>query len=94
MASSGLFWGVIVWMIVWGAIGSVLIRRRYLAHDLDTSNAVFAGAMVGAATGPIGLVPLWLKTPVLDRRFTVLPAIFSILLIAIAFAVPIPTISA
>ncbi len=90
MASSGLFWGVIVWMIVWGVAGSVLIRRRYLAHDLDTSNAVFAGAMVGAATGPIGLVPLWLMTPVLDRRFTVLPAILSVLLIAIAFAVSHP----
>ncbi len=90
MVSPGIFWGVILWMIVWGAVGSVLIRRRYLAHDLDTSNTVFAGAMIGAATGPIGLVPLWLKTPELDRRFTVLPTILSMLVIAVAFAVSDP----
>jgi branched-chain amino acid transport system permease protein len=90
MESPGIFWAVVLWMIVWGAVGSVLIRRRYLAHDLDTSNTVFAGAMIGAATGPIGLIPLWLKTPELDRRFTVPPAIVSILVLAGAFALADP----
>jgi branched-chain amino acid transport system permease protein len=85
-----IFWGVIGWMILWGVAGSIAIRRRYLQHDLDTSNAAFAGAMVGAATGPVGLVPLWLNTPELTGRLIVLPAIVAVLLIAGAFAIADP----
>jgi branched-chain amino acid transport system permease protein len=90
VASFGLFWSVILWMVVWGVAGSLLIRHRYLQHDLDTSNAAFAGAMVGAAAGPVGLVPLWLKMPDLDRRFTILPAVVSVLWLAAAFALSDP----
>ena len=86
MDHPGAFWGVIAWMIVWGAVGSVAIRRRYLQHDLDTSNTTFVGAMLGAATGPVGLVPLWLRTPELTNRLIVLPAIGAVVLIAAAFA--------
>jgi len=88
--SPGIFWGVIGWMILWGAVGAIAIRRRYLAHDLDTSNAGFAGALVGAATGPIGLVPLWLKTPELGSRTIGLAALVSIGLIAGAFTLADP----
>ena len=42
--------------------------------------------MLGAATGPVGLVPLWLKTPELTNRLIVLPAIAAVVLIAVAFA--------
>ena len=86
MEHPGTFWGVIAWMIVWGVAGSVAIRRRYLQHDLDTSNTTFVGAMLGAATGPVGLVPLWLKTPELTNRLIVLPAIGAVVLVAAAFA--------
>jgi branched-chain amino acid transport system permease protein len=82
----GIFWGVIIWMIFWGVVGSFAIRRRYLQHDLDTSNATFVGAMVGAAIGPVGLIPLWLRTPVLTKRLIVLPCIAAVVLIAGAFA--------
>jgi branched-chain amino acid transport system permease protein len=88
--SPDIFWGVIGWMILWGVVGSIAIRRRYLQHDLDTSNAVFVGAMVGAATGPVGLVPLWLNTPELGNRLIVLPAIVAVLLVAGAFAIADP----
>ncbi len=86
METPNIFWGVIGWMIFWGVLGSVVTRRRYLHRDLDTTNANFTGAMLGAATGPIGLVPLWLRTPELTNRLIVLPAIGSVTLIAAAFA--------
>ncbi|MGI9334276.1 MAG: ABC transporter permease subunit, partial [Gammaproteobacteria bacterium] len=86
MQSPGIFWGVIGWMIVWGVVGSVYTRSRYLHRDLDTSNASFVGAMLGAASGPVGLVPLWLHTPELTHRWIVLPALGAVTLIALAFA--------
>jgi branched-chain amino acid transport system permease protein len=73
-------------MIFWGVAGSIAIRRRYLQHDLDTSNAAFVGAMLGAATGPVGLLPLWLRTPELTNRLIVLPGIAAVVLIAGAFS--------
>ncbi len=73
-------------MVVWAVVGSALIRWRYLHRDLDTSNTTFVGAMMGAATGPVGLVPLWLKTPELTNRLIVLPALGAVTLIAAAFA--------
>ena len=86
METPVIFWGVISWMIFWGVAGSALIRRRYLHRDLDTSNATFVGAMMGAATGPVGLAPLWLRTPYLTNRWIVAPALGAVTLIAIAFA--------
>jgi branched-chain amino acid transport system permease protein len=86
LASGGIFWGVILWMIFWGAVGGVAIRRRYLAHDLDTSNAAFAGSVVGAATGPIGLAALWLRTPELSGRLITGAILACVLLFAGAFA--------
>ena len=86
METPTIFWGVIGWMIFWGVAGSVVTRRRYLHRDLDTTNANFTGAMLGAATGPIGLIPLWLRTPELTNRLIVLPALGAVTLIAAAFA--------
>ncbi len=63
-----------------------MTRSRYLRRDLDTTNTVFVGAMTGAALGPVGLAPLWAGTPRLDGRWTVLPAILTVLLVAAAFA--------
>ncbi len=86
MEYSGIFWSVIAWMILWGAIGSVVTRRRYLARDLDTSNTVLFGAAVGAATGPVGLVLLWLRTPTITNALIVLPGLAVVVLFAAAFA--------
>ena len=86
MDHPGIFWGVIAWMIVWGIAGSLLIYRRYLAADLDTTNTTFVGAMLGAATGPVGLLPLWLRTPELTSRLIVFSGLAAVVLVAIAFA--------
>lgn len=91
METPGIFWGVIAWMIVWAVLGSIITRRSYLKRDLDTSNATFVGAMMGAAAGPLGLVPLWMRTPELTKLLIVLPAIGAVTVIAAAFAFADPS---
>jgi len=86
-----IFWTVIAWMIFWSLAGSIVTRRIYLNRDLDTSNATFVGAMMGAALGPFGLAPLWWKTPDLTSRYIVLPALGAVILIAAAFAFADPS---
>jgi len=81
-----IFWGVILWMVAWGVLGSILLRRRYFARDLDTTNANFVGAMAGAALGPVALGALWAKTPELTGRIIVAFALLAVVLIAGAFA--------
>jgi len=85
-----IFWGVLGWAIFWGVAGSFLTRHAYLRRDLDTSNASFTGAMLGASTGPLGLIFLWKNTPEIGKRLIVAPALASIgvLMIAFAFADP------
>ncbi|MFK7764522.1 MAG: branched-chain amino acid ABC transporter permease [Roseobacter sp.] len=86
METPAIFWGVILWMIAWGVIGGVILRRRYFARDLDTSNASFVGAMSGAALGPVGVGLLWARTPDLTGRVTTFFGILAVVLIAAAFA--------
>lgn len=81
-----IFWGVILWMIAWGVIGSVVLRHRYLARDLDTTNANFVGAMAGASLGPVGIAALWARTPALTGRIIVGFGLLAVVLIAGAFA--------
>lgn len=85
-----IFWGVFAWMIFWAVAGSVITRYAYLRRDLDTSNASFVGAMLGASTGPLGLVPLCMTTPEITTRLMVVPtlAAVSVLMIAFGFADP------
>jgi branched-chain amino acid transport system permease protein len=85
-----IFWGVFAWMIFWAVSGSIATRRSYLRKDLDTSNASFVGAMLGASTGPLGLVPLCMNTPTITTRMMVAPAFASVgvLMIAFGFADP------
>ena len=85
-----IFWGVFAWMIFWAVTGSIATRRSYLRRDLDTSNASFVGAMLGASTGPFGLVPLCMNTPTLTTRMMVMPSLasISVLMIAFGFADP------
>lgn len=91
MEFPNIFWGVIGWMIFWAVIGSAITRRIYLHKDLDTSNAGFAGAMLGAATGPLGLGLFWLKTPEITNRYLIWPALGAVVLIAGAFAFADPS---
>ncbi len=88
---SHIFWSVLGWMIFWGVIGSIWTRRVYLRRDLDTSGAGFVGAMVGASFGPVGLIPLWAKTPTVSRHLQIWPTLASVGLIAAAFAVADPS---
>jgi branched-chain amino acid transport system permease protein len=81
-----IFWGVIVWMIAWGILGSALLRRRYLARDLDTTNASFAGALAGAALGPVGVGALWTRTPRLGTPLLIGFCVLCVALICAAFA--------
>jgi branched-chain amino acid transport system permease protein len=85
-----IFWSVILWMIAWGVLGATLLRRRYLARDLDTSNVPFAGAMAGAALGPVGVGLMWLRTPQLSARLTTALALLAVVLIAAAFSLADP----
>ena len=85
-----IFWAVLGWAIFWGITGSILTRHAYLRRDLDTSNASFTGAMLGASTGPLGLIPLCRNTPVITKPLIVAPALASVgvLMIAFGFADP------
>jgi len=78
-------------MILWGVVGGLVTRRIYLHKDLDTSNSVFVGSMLGAATGPVGLAPLWIKTPEVNKHLMVWPAVGAVTLIAFAFAFADPS---
>jgi branched-chain amino acid transport system permease protein len=73
-------------MIAWGALGALLVRRRYLHRNLDTTDTAFVGAMTGAALGPVGLAPLWAATPRLTNFLVVMPAVLAVVLFAAAFA--------
>ncbi len=86
MDHPALFWSVILWMVVWGIVGALITRRRYLNRDLDTTNTVFVGTMTGAALGPIGLLPLWARTPVLTNFLVVAPAILMVVVVTAAFS--------
>ncbi len=85
-----IFWGIVLWMLVWAVVGSVVTRRVYLRRDLDTGNAGLAGALMGAAIGPIGLIPLWLRAPEIRPRMLLLPAIGAVTVFMAAFAMADP----
>ena len=85
MDHPGFFSLAILWMVLWGAIGGAVIRRAYLARDLDVTAARTVGVAVGAATGPFGLVPLYLKTPTLTRAWQVLPWVGVLLVFLLVF---------
>ena len=90
MEYSAIFWWTTLWLLFWGVVGSIFTRRVYLRKDLDTSNSILVGAMVGAAFGPVGLVPLWLKTPEISRKLILIPAFVSVGIMMIAFALADP----
>ncbi|MBT3556758.1 MAG: branched-chain amino acid ABC transporter permease [Rhodospirillales bacterium] len=91
MEFSNIFWSVLAWMVFWAVVGSIVTRRVYLQRDLDTSNAGLAGSLLGASTGPIGLIYLWIKAPEVSSRMLVVPAIGAIGLFLISFALADPS---
>ncbi len=90
MEFSGIFWGVIGWMIFWGVVGSIITRRVYLRKDLDTTNTGLVGSMLGAATGPVGLAVLWKKTPEITTRMMVVPSLATVGVFVLVFAISDP----
>lgn len=86
----GVFALAILWMVFWGAVGGIMIRRAYFARDLDVTAARGVGVAIGAATGPFGLIPLYLRTPVLTRKWRTLPWGGVALVFLAAFAVSDP----
>ena len=78
-------------MIFWGIVGAIGSKKAYLRKDLDTSNAGYLGAMIGAATGPVGLIALWIKTPKASKGLMIAPPVAAFILLAISFAFADPT---
>ena len=73
-------------MIAWGAVGGVVTPRIFLRRNLDVSQAAFAGACIGAATGPVGLIPYWILAPAKSVRWVVPSAVIVVGILAISFA--------
>ncbi len=90
MENPALFWRVILWLLFWGAVGGVVTPRIYARRDKDISQAGLAGAAIGAALGPIGLIPLWIRTPKLTGRLIVLAGLMVIGIFVAAFALADP----
>lgn len=85
-----IFWYTFLWVAAWAVIGGLITPRIYLRKDLDISQATLVGAAVGGALGPLGLVPLWWKTPQLTARWSLLPGLMIIGIFVLAFAMADP----
>ena len=85
-----MLWIALLWFFVWGAIGGLVTPRLYARKDLDISQASLTGTAIGAATGPIGLVPLWLYTPKLTTRMATVAGLMVIGIFILAFAQTYP----
>ncbi len=90
MEFAPIFWWTTLWLLFWGIVGSIGTRRIYLSKDLDTSNAVLMGSLVGASLGPIGLLFLWLKTPEASKKLIVLSSLLTVGILMTAFALADP----
>ncbi|MBV7330965.1 branched-chain amino acid ABC transporter permease [Chloroflexi bacterium TSY] len=85
-----MLWTAIIWFIVWGIIGGIVTPRIYARKDLDVSQASLTGAAIGAATGPFGLVPLWIITPHLSARWAGVAGLMVVGIFSYAFAQTFP----
>ncbi len=90
MGHSAFFGSVVLWLIVWGAVGAIVTPRIFLRKDLDVSRARLAGASIGAATGPLGLLPLWIFAPRLRTSWNVLAGLVVVAILAWTFALAYP----
>ncbi|RME58560.1 MAG: branched-chain amino acid ABC transporter permease [Caldilineae bacterium] len=84
-----LLWAIL-WIVGWGAVGGIVTPRIYARKDLDISQAAFGGAVIGAALGPLSLVPLWIKTPKLRTSMIAIAGAIVIGIFVAAFALADP----
>ena len=90
MANSQIFTAALIWIIAWGAVGGIVTPRIYARRDLDVSQATLGGALVGAALGPFGLIPLWIVTPAITNWINGVAAIIVAGILVAAFALAYP----
>ena len=90
MEFASIFWWTILWLLFWGIVGSIGTRRIYLSKDLDTSNAVLMGSLIGTSLGPVGLLFLWLRTPEVSKKMIILPSLLTVGILMTAFALADP----
>ncbi|RME42600.1 MAG: branched-chain amino acid ABC transporter permease [Chloroflexi bacterium] len=86
MENPSVFFYALLWLVGWGTVGAIVTPQVYTRRDKDISQARLAGALMGAATGPFGLIPLWIFAPDLSRRWVVLPGLAVIAILVWAFA--------
>jgi len=90
MGHSTLLWSVVSWLTFWGMLGGIVTPRIFSRKNLDVSRAGLAGATIGAATGPLGLLPLWYFGPRLRTSWNVLSSLFIMAMLAWGFALADP----
>jgi len=78
---------IFLWVVFWAVVGGVVTPRVYRKKDLDASSATLYGAIAGAGTGPILPAILWYKTPQLNWRWNIIPAILTFILLYWSFAI-------
>ncbi len=86
MENGLIFLSAVLWIFIWGALGGIITPRIYARRDLDISQASLGGAAVGAALGPIGLIPLWIYTPRFTPRILTIATIIIVGIFVVAFA--------
>ncbi|MEZ4659102.1 MAG: branched-chain amino acid ABC transporter permease [Caldilineaceae bacterium] len=86
MEHGAIFGWTMLWIIAWGMAGGIVTPRIYERRNLDVSQARLGGAFIGAATGPIGLIPLWYFTPTLSSRWITAAGLLIVAILAVAFA--------
>ena len=86
MEYSSIFFGTLLWVLFWGAVGLAVTPRVYLRRDKDVAQTGLMGALVGAALGPVGLILLWVFTPSYKSRWAIIPGIIVIFILSLAFA--------
>jgi len=85
MENSSIFFSALLWILGWGTLGGVVTPRIYARRDLDISQAGLGGALVGAALGPLGLIPLWIYAPQLTKRIFITATTLVIGIFIVAF---------
>ncbi len=81
-----IFWTAVLWIVFWGTVGGIVTPRIYLRKNLAVSEAGLGGAIIGAATGPVGLIALWHVAPRLRTAWNLIGALIVIAILTAAFS--------
>ena len=90
MEHAAIFGWALLWIALWGVVGGVVTPRIYARKDLEISQASFGGAIIGAALGPLSLIPLWTVTPKITNRMIGIAGALVIGIFIAAFALADP----